>query len=223
MNKEKIFVSIYIFILIIELTSTTFALPKLVHFIAKPLLVISLIYYFLNHTQPNKKIKKTIVLALIFSLIGDFLLMFVHIKASLFIFGLIAFLIAHIMYILAFSKEQNKSSSQFPISIFLLTYGVAIFMFLSNHLGNLIIPVGIYILVILIMVLFASLRKNNVSKKSYLFVFIGALFFISSDSLLAVNKFHTPIPMSNIWVMATYAIAQLLIIIGVGETPNPKF
>lgn len=222
MNKEKIFIRIYIFILIIELSSTTFALPKFLHFIAKPLLVISLLYYFLNYIQPNKKNKKFIVLALVFSLIGDFLLMFVHIEASLFIFGLITFLIAHIMYIIAFSKEQNKTLTQFLTSIFLLIYGVLIFMFLSSHLGNLIVPVGIYILVILIMVLFASLRKNNVNQKSYSLVLIGSLFFVASDSLLAINKFHTPIPIPNILVITTYAVAQLLIIIGIGKAPYPK-
>ena len=36
-----------------------------------------------------------------------------------------------------------------------------------------------------------------------------------SDSILALNKFHEPLPFSNISIMLTYALAQLLIVIGI--------
>ena len=215
MDKEKIFILIYLSILVIELISTTFLISEFFHFIAKPSLLISLIIYYLSCKQENKTIKKFILLALIFSLIGDILLMLVPIKDSLFIFGLIAFLVAHGMYVIAFSKERNKNLNPFFFLSMLLGCGTFIFIFLSSHLGNLLVPVSLYTMIILTMVLFAYWRKNNVIKKSYILVFIGALFFVISDSILAVNKFHTPIPFSNIWIMTTYAMAQLLIVIGI--------
>jgi uncharacterized membrane protein YhhN len=214
-NKEKIFILIYLFILVIELISATFLIPEFFHFVAKPSLLISLIIYYLSCEQQNEPIKKFMLYALIFSLIGDILLMLVSINAMLFIFGLVAFLIAHSMYILAFSKERNKNLNPFFFMGMLLVCGALIFTFLSSYLGNLLVPVCIYIMLILIMVLFAYFRKNNVVKKSYVLVLTGALFFVISDILLAINKFRTPIPFSNIWIMTAYAIAQLLIVIGI--------
>ncbi len=215
MKKEYIYLFLYFSILTIELISTTFAFPQIIHFIAKPLLIITLIIYFTKHKLQKSSIKKIVIIALLFSLTGDILLMFVNIKSSLFIFGLIAFLIAHIMYALAFSRQQNKDLKLLPILCFLLTYGVIFFIFINNSLGNLRVPVALYMIVILVMVFFAYLRKGKVNNRSFLFVFFGALLFVISDSLLAINKFHMPITLSNVWIMTTYAIAQLLIVTGI--------
>ena len=40
---------------------------------------------------------------------------------------------------------------------------------------------------------------------------VGGLLFMSSDALLAINRFHTPLPASALWVLATYWAAQWLI------------
>jgi uncharacterized membrane protein YhhN len=58
----------------------------------------------------------------------------------------------------------------------------------------------------------ASERK--VSDKSYQLVLIGAILFILSDSLIALSKFVVNIPLSSLWIMATYVVAQYLIIQG---------
>ena len=70
-------------------------------------------------------------------------------------------------------------------------------------------------LVILSMSTAAYLRKGTISKLSYTLVFLGALFFMLSDSILALNKFYEPLAYSNISIMLTYAIAQYLIIFGI--------
>jgi uncharacterized membrane protein YhhN len=90
-----------------------------------------------------------------------------------------------------------------------------LFNFLKDGLGAMLIPVAIYMLVILTMATTAYLRKNSVNILSYGLVFLGALFFMISDSILAINKFHQPIPWSDISIMATYAIAQYLIVLGI--------
>ena len=40
---------------------------------------------------------------------------------------------------------------------------------------------------------------------------IGGLLFMTSDTLLAFNKFSVPVPLSALWILATYWIAQGLI------------
>jgi uncharacterized membrane protein YhhN len=77
------------------------------------------------------------------------------------------------------------------------------------------IPVLIYMLVILTMAITAFWRNASVGKWSYVLVFFGALFFMMSDSLLAINKFHTALPLANVSIMLTYALAQFLIVFGI--------
>ena len=43
-------------------------------------------------------------------------------------------------------------------------------------------------------------------------VAIGACIFMLSDALIAINKFVTPVPLSGLWILATYFCAQMLII-----------
>ena len=37
---------------------------------------------------------------------------------------------------------------------------------------------------------------------------LGGLLFMASDSLLAINKFGAPVPLSSLWILATYWVAQ---------------
>jgi uncharacterized membrane protein YhhN len=45
-------------------------------------------------------------------------------------------------------------------------------------------------------------------------ILIGAIFFVTSDSLLAINKFYNPIQSANFLIMFTYIVAQYLITFG---------
>lgn len=155
------------------------------------------------------------LLALLFSFNGDVLLMLVDTSPSYFMFGLVAFLMAHLMYIRVFSSQRNKENSLSAIIIMLLIYATCLFYFIKNGLGNLLVPVVIYILVILTMVVTAWLRKGLVPKLSHNLVFIGALLFMISDSVLALNKFYQALPYAHIIIMSTYALAQYCIVMGV--------
>ncbi len=50
--------------------------------------------------------------------------------------------------------------------------------------------------------------KNKLAGK---LMMIGAVFFLLSDSLLAINKFYRPFELAGILVMLTYGLAQLFI------------
>lgn len=215
-RTEKSFTLIFALIVLLELIcGSTDSLSQL-HYVTKPLVLVSLIIFFLKHNEHlGPKTKTVMLLALLFSLLGDILLMFVENSSNFFIGGLVTFLLAHVMYILVFLKKRNQKKVSIPITFVLIIYASGLFYVLKDSLGEMFIPVIAYILVILSMVISASLRKNSVSKASYNLVFIGALFFMVSDSVLAVNKFYNLIPLSNILIMLTYAIAQYLIVIGV--------
>ena len=204
----------------IYLGSTSYIFFRVV---SKPLIILSLIFYFLlNRIGMNRTLSRYTLLALVFSLLGDVFLLFDKISEIFFVLGLGSFLLAHICYAFCFYLQRSsKRRLGFWIMTILLTcYGVALYTLLFTHLGNIRIPVALYILVILVMVITAYGRKGNVSVSSFIIVFIGALSFIISDSLLAINKFLIPLPYSNFLVMGTYATAQYLIIRGLLKEIN---
>ncbi len=214
-KTEKSFSIIFIIIVIADLICANYESLITYRYATKPAILISLILFFWKHSKHlNAKTKYLTLLALIFSLLGDVLLMFVDVSANFFMSGLLAFLTAHIMYIIVFLK-QKKSSKKAPIFIaILLIFASIIFYILKDGLGDLLIPVIVYMSTILLMAFTAFLRQGSVSKVSFIFVFLGALFFITSDSLLALNKFHEPLSHSGISIMLTYSIAQLFIVLG---------
>nr|WP_321223223.1 lysoplasmalogenase [uncultured Psychroserpens sp.] len=213
---EKKFCFIYSLIVLIELISGSIDALSILYYVFKPAIVISLlIFFFLKCKSINKSLRLLIILALWFSLAGDILLMFVDKSPNYFLFGLVAFLLAHIMYVIAFLKHRNKALSAYWFMALLMVFAASLFYIIQDGLKEMLVPVIIYMLVILCMSATAYLRKGTVSKLSYTLVFIGALFFLLSDSILALNKFYESLPFSNISIMLTYAIAQFLIILGI--------
>jgi len=214
-KAEKSFTIIFLAIVLLELFSSNIKSLLPIHVIAKPLILLSLIFFFINQGKHlSSKTKVITLLALLFSLAGDVLLMFTDISASFFLSGLVAFLLAHIMYIMVFLDKKNSKKIALIFITVLLIYAIGIFYLLKDGLGDMLIPVIVYMLVILTMILTSTMRKGNVSNKSYNLVFIGAIFFVISDSFLAINKFYQPVPLSKIIIMSTYSLAQYLIVLG---------
>lgn len=190
-------------------------------FYSKPLILAGLILYFYFTSKPiaSTLLAKTIMAALVFSWLGDILLLW----SDLFIYGLGAFLMAHICYIFGFRLAQQPEgrfdswhidrSFFYNIPIFLLAGMV--FYFIYPNLGGLKIPVIAYVLVIVGMVTTARARFKNVNAASFWQVFIGALFFLVSDGILALARFYRDFPEAGILIMGTYATAQLLLVMGI--------
>lgn len=214
-KTEKYFSVLFFIIVIVELVFGSIESLLQLHYFSKPLILIALIVFFYKQSEHLNKSNRVItLLALMFSLIGDVLLMFVNKSANFFMSGLVAFLIAHIMYISVFYKSRNKIANKLPIIVILLIYASGLFYFLIDGLGEMLIPVLLYLLVILTMATTALIRKRS-NRDSYKLVFVGAVFFMISDSLLALNKYYEPLPFSNISIILTYALAQYLIVLGI--------
>lgn len=220
-KHEKQFALIFSLILVLELICNQFESLTQWHYFTKPLIVISLLIFFLKQskTHPNS-IRNFMILALIFSLEGDVFLMFDDQNPKFFMFGLAAFLIAHIMYIIVFLKHRNKSKQPFLFITILLIYAAGLFYVLKDSLGDMLIPVVAYMIVILTMATTAYLRKGNVPIQNYNLVFLGAILFLVSDSLLALNMFYKPIPLANFLIMLTYGLAQFSIVLGILKQSN---
>ena len=199
-----------------ELASASKESLNKLHYIAKPAIVLSLIvFFYISAKHLDSKTKQFTLWALFFSMIGDILLMFTNTFPTFFIVGLVSFLFAHLVYIKIFHRKLNSQLKPFGFLIILLLYATGLFCILITNLGNLLIPVILYIAVILLMVTMAYLRQDRVNRNSYILVLVGAFLFIVSDSLLALNEFYKPLPFANISIMTTYALAQICIVFGI--------
>ena len=214
--KKSIWLYLFFISLIADLAAVYFK-NEMIAYVAKPIVVFSLIFYFISVTAGFKsKLVKMIIAALIFSWLGDILLMFEPLNGNFFIFGLIAFLIAHVFYIFFFSIVRNETQVKLKAGLMILVavYYSGLIYLLYNYLGEMKIPVLVYGIVISTMFLFAIHMLIIKNKGAGKLMMMGALLFVSSDSILAINKFYQPFEFAGFFTMLTYGFAQFLITLG---------
>jgi len=215
-KTEKSFTLLFVFVLLLDLVCSSSDSLSQFRYITKPAILTSLIIYFLAKNKGLSSFAKNLtLLALVLSLIGDILLMFDNGSPNFFIAGLGSFLLAHIMYALVFLKKGKPNKRIWIFLSVLILYGFGLFYMIKDGLGNMLIPVLLYIMAIFSMATAAFVRKESVLNTSFYLVLIGALLFMLSDSLIAVDKFYKPFQLSNLSIMLTYGIAQLLIVFGI--------
>jgi len=179
--------------------------------VAKPLLMVTLALYFITASKAYPSWRVYVVIALIFSWGGDVFLM----MNDMFIAGLASFLLAHIFYIIAYHKTGAASGELRPLDIIkFVLFGVVLIWTLYPGLGDMLIPVLGYALVLLTMGIWAHKRRGATSAASFMLVSTGVILFVVSDGLIAINKFAFELPAERILVMSTYIAAQYLIVRG---------
>lgn len=205
---------------ILELAAHLFDIQELSKF-TKPLLMPLLLIYFRNSMSgPVTSSFLLALFALVFSWVGDLLLMYQNYRAYYFIGGLGAFSIAQILYIISFAKARKEGTSWPSImtkilySLPFIFFGLVFLYYILPNAESLQIPVIVYASLLVLMVIMAALRVNSTSQKSHNQVFFGALLFLFSDSLIALNKFLFPMDMPNLFIMFTYILAQWNIVEG---------
>lgn len=151
---------------------------------------------------------------LIFSAVGDCCLVW----PELFLHGMGAFAVAHLLYSLTFlsSRYAAYSSSSWTrfLSLILFMVGGGFYIYVYPFLqkapdSDLLIPaVGVYIFLITLMGTLAIRTRHTAT-------LLGSLSFMLSDMTLALQVFKVaPMTHGQIVVMATYYLAQLLIAVG---------
>lgn len=164
------------------------------------LLLIALALY-----APTSRYKWVLVTGLVFCMTGDYTLQW-------FIIGLTSFLIGHLFYIGAFRSISTAHAPKLAARLLLL-YGLAMMLWFSWTLlarGDIILTLAVcaYIAVIVTMGQQAFRAKEP-------FIITGALLFIVSDSILAVNRFITVLPFAHELIMLTYYSAQFFLMLSI--------
>lgn len=158
---------------------------------------------------------------LIFSLAGDVLLMLS--LERMFVFGLLAFLLAHIAYLAGFQNELRTVSFWSVLLIFIIAVNALRLMrriisaMRANGQDRLVNPVIVYSSVISVMLYAAMTTLSNPAWKAgaSLLVGLGAFLFYASDLVLAWNKFVAPIQNGRMINIGLYHLGQISLIAGI--------
>lgn len=191
-------------------------------YICKPAMMLILSsWFFFNSRRVGDRFTLLIQAGLFFSLIGDVALMFDHRNSFNFLIGLGAFMLAQLCYALAFALNVSDAGPggnilvPLVLSTGVLAYGFFFAYDLLPFVEDVItLPVIIYACAISLMGVGAACRFSRTYVRSFMLVMAGSVFFIASDSFLAVNRFMKPIDHAQWSVILTYGIGQFLIALG---------
>ncbi|WP_222982276.1 lysoplasmalogenase [Flagellimonas meishanensis] len=166
----------------------------------KPLttiLILSLL--FLTPKTNRTNLWNMVLAALVFCLLGDILLLW----PAYFVFGLASFSVAHLLFASVFIKLERFQFQGMALIVF-FGIGTGLFLWLKQDLGDLMIPVALYVMVIVFMAWRGASLYLTQRKKAYAWIGLAVLLFMFSDTLIAIDKFKTQLYWSAPVILATY-------------------
>lgn len=141
------------------------------------------------------------VAALVFSLVGDVLLM---LPTDRFVAGLAAFLVGHLCYVGGFWVHGPRGAvvavAAVVVVVVVAPVALRIVRALRDRL-DMAVPVVLYMVVISVM-LASALATGNVLAS------VGAALFVASDAMIAWNRFVRPFRAAELGIMVTYHLGQ---------------
>ncbi len=178
-------------------------------YVCKPLTTILIIVAaLLPGTLLANSYGRAIALGLLFSLMGD---IWLNLPQDRFILGLASFLVAHVCYGFAFFAGIGAGGFAWVL-VLLALVGATVLRYLWPTLSEqLKPPVSIYVAVIVLMASLGVGRMLLAPSESSVLAAVGAVLFMASDAVLAINRFRRQFPLAEATVLGTYFAAQFLI------------
>lgn len=198
---------------------------KRVEYVVKPgtLTLVIVAALLLLRGAEDTRLALFFVLGLCFSLAGDVFLMLPG--ERFFIPGLIAFLIAHVCYIIGLNPTLPPLGSVIVL-IVVAALGVMLYTRIAASLRQkgeqaMRIPVGAYATILSVMLFsaWATLFRPAWPTTARFTAILGATLFFASDSMLAWNKFVAPSHVMHVLVMVTYHLAQFALAATIALAP----
>lgn len=184
----------------------------------KPLATIVVIAFAWQRRGARPELRRWLLTGLAFSLAGDVALMWPH---EGFLAGLASFLLAHLAYLWAFTRERRFASRRAPFVAYALPAGAILCWLWPGVPAPLRVPVLAYVVCLLSMAAQAAvLWRAGVAGAGRLA--LGGALFVASDAMLAANRFAQPLPLANLWILAAYWSAQWCIASGLARAPRAR-
>jgi uncharacterized membrane protein YhhN len=188
-------------------------LPAAWVFIAKPLTTVLLIVMAWPRGADTPKARRWVLTGLLLSLAGDVALLW---PKEGFLPGLVAFLLAHLAYIVAFCTRSRFFVRWPPFVAYAAVAGAILVLLWPGVPAPLRVPVLLYVMCLASMAAQAAAAwlavRGTVDEALERSAAIGGALFVASDALLATNKFAGPLPLAPLLVLATYWAAQAFIV-----------
>jgi len=222
---EYIFLVLFFIFVIVEVFAE-YKDNKKIEYCTKPLLMPLLILFYIFGVVETTSITNVdwlIIIALLGGCAGDIFLMLEN-EDKWFLFGMGAFLINQIFYIISFFLSITDITNFVTWGYFLLGPAILVLVFtvprFIKKTEDMKIPVLIYLLAILLMHIAAILRFAEFQGLPFILVYVGSISFIFSDACIAVNKWAGEFINARLIIMTTYILAQFYITLGVLFTAN---
>jgi len=222
---EYIFLVLFFIFVIIEVFAEYKDIKK-IEYCTKPLLMPLLILFYIFGVVETTSITNVdwlIVIALLGGCAGDIFLMLEN-EDKWFLFGMGAFLINQIFYIISFFLSITDITNFVTWGYFLLGPAILVLVFtvprFIKKTEDMKIPVLVYLVAILLMHIAAILRFAEFQGLPFVLVYVGSISFIFSDTCIAVNKWAGEFINARLIIMTTYILAQFYITLGVLFTAN---
>lgn len=200
---------------VLAIIGAEFAGLRALHYVFKPLTTLLILAMALRLSSAPSAYRRWIVAGLVLSTLGDVFLM---LPFDGFVFGLGSFLLAHIAYLVALRQRGGWWRLRWPVLVYAVIASLVLARLWPGLPVELRIPVIVYVIALAGMAAQAASvwREHRVAVTRI--AAIGGAFFVTSDVLLAMDRFSSPIPNASVWVLATYWIAQWCIACSVQAT-----
>lgn len=179
------------------------------NFVFKPLTTVLVIAHAWPRGRDAPTVRRWVLAGLVLSLAGDVFLMW---PRQGFLPGLVSFLLAHLAYLLAFTRGVRLAAWWPPFAAYALVAGGILARLWPGVDAGLRVPVSAYVLCLASMAAQAAVvawsRRQTVDAARARVLALGGALFVASDALLAVNKFLAPLPLEGLWILVTYWLAQ---------------
>ena len=181
----------------------------------KPFILLTLLAFYCLSAKP---VMLFVVLALLFSWLGDVLLIPAGLKW--FTAGGISFMVSHLFFILSYAKLTDftrvSRAAMIILPVIFICSTLIIFKYLRPHLPKVLFyPMLLYLLLNGAMNCFAWFRSLSAAGTAAVITAVGALMFYVSDCSLFFVRFDKNSRLkTHFLVMLTYSLGELLIVLG---------
>jgi uncharacterized membrane protein YhhN len=180
----------------------------LLAFVFKPLTTLLVIARAGPRGRDTALVRRGVLAGLALSLAGDVALLW---PKQGFLPGLIAFLLAHLA-LSAFTRVRRLARPAWPFAIYALVAATILAVLWRGVPAALRVPVAAYVVCLVSMAAQAAAvwhgARGTESESRSAWLAVGGALFVTSDALLAVDKFMMPLPAASLWILASYWAAQ---------------
>ncbi len=174
-------------------------------FVFKPLATVLVIAYAWRRGAGTPAMRTWLRAGLVLGLLGDIALLW---PQQGFVPGLGAFLLGHLCYLRAFTRDASLAARPLAFAAYAVAAGGVLAFLWPDVPGELKAPVGVYVLCLSAMAAQAASRALQLRQRAAGIAAAGAGLFVVSDALIAIDRFHAPLPAATALILSTYWVAQ---------------